>query len=76
VKWDSVKWVVGEIFVGEKYPNHQNLTFFNKKKKKLLNYFNENILLANTILRKRENVLWQNAIEIQSFLAFAIFVFE
>jgi hypothetical protein len=21
VKWDSVKWVVGEIFVGEMYPN-------------------------------------------------------
>jgi hypothetical protein len=21
VKWDSVKWVVGEIFVGEIYPN-------------------------------------------------------
>jgi hypothetical protein len=24
VKWDSVKWVVGEIFVGEMYPNRKS----------------------------------------------------
>jgi hypothetical protein len=39
VKWDSVEWVVGEIFVGEMYPNRKIRSLLGKKRIANFNHF-------------------------------------
>jgi hypothetical protein len=45
VKWDSVKWVVGEIVVGEMYPNRFCILSLSQMRKTLEKQNNNNKII-------------------------------